>query len=134
MTRARRVTRARLIYRPVGESGDPWPDWVRQLKHSSGVYAIRSRRRHIPLYVGESHRKRLYDTLTRHFQSWSGPKAGPTYDRSRVEVAIRLTRTDNRADTPPAVREQDRLIRRLRPRDNRQIKDTDPALTGETPF
>jgi len=56
-----------LTYRPVGRSGDPYPAWVRRLKGKSGVYVIR--RDGEPLYVGESHSNRLYETLTRHFQT-----------------------------------------------------------------
>ena len=56
-----------LTYRPVGRSGDPYPAWVRALKGKSGVYVIRQGGE--PVYVGESHSARLYETMTRHFQS-----------------------------------------------------------------
>lgn len=62
---------AALVFRPVGASGDPYPDWVRDLDGKSGVYVIRERRGESAeiVYVGESHTDRLYDTLTRHFQT-----------------------------------------------------------------
>jgi hypothetical protein len=119
---------ARLVYRPVGGGyGDPYPEWLRQLKGVSGVYVIRERDRDgtpVVVYVGESHSDRLYDTLTRHFQDWrryksfwsgqyaEGHDPGLTYDRSRVEVAVKVT------SPSVAVDEEARLIRRLAPRDN----------------
>lgn len=57
-----------LHYRPVGARGEPYPQWVRDLKGKSGVYLIRDASTHELLYVGSSTR-RLYDTLTRHLQS-----------------------------------------------------------------
>lgn len=56
-----------LSYRPVGGRGEPYPEWVRALKGKSGVYVIRERGEVV--YVGESHAGRLYETLTRHFQT-----------------------------------------------------------------
>ena len=62
--------------------------------------------------------------MTRHFQTWrrykgfwagqyaEGHDPGLTYPRDGVEVAIRVTRSDNSLD------EEARLIHRLRPRDN----------------
>jgi hypothetical protein len=111
-----------LTYRPVGRTGEPYPDWVRRLKGKSGVYVIRQAGE--PVYVGESHSARLYDTLTRHFQTWrrwkgfwrgqyaEGHDPGLTYKRDSVEVAARLTSPEAALD------EEARLIRRLRPRDN----------------
>jgi hypothetical protein len=110
-------------YRPVGARGEPYPQWVRDLKGKSGVYLIRDASTHELLYVGSSTR-RLYDTLTRHFQSWrrwktfwkdqyaQGHDPGLTYDRDSVEVAVRITRANEALD------EEARLIHRLRPRDN----------------
>jgi hypothetical protein len=63
---------AGLTYRPIGETGTPYPNWVRSLKGKSGVYVIRELKRDGSseiVYVGESHAGRLYNTLTRHFQS-----------------------------------------------------------------
>jgi hypothetical protein len=112
-----------FTYRPVGESGDAYPDWVRDLKGKAGVYVIRDADSHEIVYVGSS-AGRLYDTLTRHFQVWrrwkgfwrgqyaEGHDPGLTYPRDSVEVAVRLT-------TPSAsLDEETRLIRRLKPRDN----------------
>jgi hypothetical protein len=63
---------AALKYRPVGASGEPYPDWVRELDGKSGVYIIREIQDDgtpVTVYVGESHAGRLYQTLTRHFQT-----------------------------------------------------------------
>lgn len=119
---------AGLTYRPIGETGAPYPEWIRALKGKSGVYVIRETKRDGSsqiVYVGESHRGRLYNTLTRHFASWrrskkfwsgqyggQGHDPGLTYPRNRVTVAVRVL--------PPerAIDEEARLIARLRPRDN----------------
>jgi hypothetical protein len=116
-----------LIYRPVGDRGEPYPDWVRALNGKSGVYVIREVAddgTRETVYVGDSHTNRLYNTLTRHFAVWrrwkfywrgqygEGHDPGLTYDRSRVEVAARVTSPDVALD------EEARLIRRLKPRDN----------------
>ena len=75
------------------------------------------------LYVGSS-AGRLYDTLTRHFQTWrrwkgfwkgqyaEGHDPGLTYPRDSVEVAVRVTSPAKSLD------EEMRLIARLKPRDN----------------
>jgi hypothetical protein len=63
---------AALKYRPIGGTGEPYPAWVRALRGKSGVYVIREQQRDgsVPIvYVGESHTRRLYQTLTRHFQT-----------------------------------------------------------------
>jgi len=57
-----------FVYRPVGERGEDYPEWLRNLRGSSGVYVIRDARTSEVLYVGESHSGRVYETLTRHFQ------------------------------------------------------------------
>ena len=67
-----RLRNASLSYRPIGRSGDRYPDWIRALRGKSGVYIIRERQRDGSspvVYVGESHAGRLYQTLTRHFQT-----------------------------------------------------------------
>ena len=62
---------------------------LRALNGKSGVYVIRE-----PgffgevLYCGESHTGRLYATLLRHFQHWTGKTAGATFAASKVEVAV----------------------------------------------
>ncbi len=113
-----------LVYRPVGERGEPYPDWLRALRGSSGVYVIRDRATREVVYVGESSTGRLYETLTRHFQEWrrwkgfwrgqyaEGHDPGLTYPRASAEVAVRVTAPADALD------EEARLIRRLRPRDN----------------
>ena len=114
---------AGLVYRPLGDSGAPYPEWVRALKGEAGVYVIREIASHEIVYVGSSAGS-LYNTLTRHFQRWrrykgfwrgqyaEGHDPGLTYDRDSVEVAIRLT-------SPAASLEEEmRLIARLKPRDN----------------
>ena len=135
---------AALRYRPVGASGEPYPDWVRELDGQSGVYIIREIQRdgsHVTVYVGESHTGRLYQTLTRHFQTWRRAKKfwagqysgslshdpGLTYDRDRVTVAVRVLPPDR------ALAEEARLIARLRPRDN-LLGQPDDDLDEAVPF
>ncbi len=129
---------ASLVYRPVGSTGEAYPDWVRALKGKSGVYVIREVRGNGEaeiVYVGQSSANKLYETLTRHLQTWRRWKGfwrgqysehdpGLTYDRDRVEVAVRIT-------TPAAALDEEaRLIRRLRPRDN----IIGQAVEEEVPF
>ena len=128
---------AGFTYRPVGVSGDRYPDWVRALKGRAGVYVIRDAKTREIVYVGSS-AGRLYDTLTRHFQTWrrykgfwrgqygEGHDPGLTYPRDAVEVAVRLTSPSKSLD------EEMRLIARLKPRDN-LIGQTQPA-EEEVPF
>jgi hypothetical protein len=128
---------AGLTYRPIGDTGAPYPEWVRALKGKSGVYVIRETKRDGSseiVYVGESHTDRLYQTLTRHFQSWrrskkfwtgqyggQGHDPGLTYPRSRVMVAARVMSPQRALD------EEARLIARLRPRDNLLGQPADDA-------
>jgi len=125
-------------YRPLGDRGEPYPEWVRALKGKAGVYIIRDAETHECLYVGSS-AGRLYDTLTRHFQRWrrwkgfwkgqygEGADPGLTYPRADVEVAVRLTSPGDALD------EEMRTIARLRPRDN-QIGQPDVATDETVPF
>ena len=130
---------ASLIYRPLGASSTAYPAWVRALKGHSGVYVIRELARDGTteiVYVGESHTNRLYETLTRHFQTWrrwkgywkgqyaEGHDPGLTYARDRVEVATRIT------SPLAALDEEARLIARLLPRDNLRGQPTD----SDVPF
>ncbi|MBE7450539.1 MAG: hypothetical protein HS111_17060 [Kofleriaceae bacterium] len=115
---------ASLTYRPIGDRGEPYPTWIRDLRGESGVYVIRDRATREILYVGESHTSKLYETLTRHFATWrrykgfwrgqyaEGHDPGLTYPRNAVEVAARITTAAR------AIDEEERLIRRLSPRDN----------------
>jgi hypothetical protein len=117
---------AGFTYRRIGASGEPYPEWVRALKSKAGVYVIREldgRGNAEIAYVGSS-RTQLYATLTRHFQFWrrhkgfwrgqygEGHDPGLTYERDRVEVAVRITSPSKALD------EEYRLIRLLKPRDN----------------
>jgi hypothetical protein len=114
---------AGFVYRPVGASGEAYPDWVRALQGKAGVYVIRETETREVVYVGSSSTQ-LYSTLTRHFQTWrrwkgfwrgqygEGHDPGLTYPRDSVEVAVRLTAPSKALD------EEMRLIRRLKPRDN----------------
>lgn len=114
---------AGFLYRPVGAPGDAYPEWVRALKGKAGVYVIRDADSREIVYVGSS-AGRLYDTLTRHFQTWrrwkgfwkgqygEGHDPGLTYPRDSVEVAVRITSPAKSLD------EEMRLIARLKPRDN----------------
>jgi hypothetical protein len=127
---------AALTYRSIGSSGEPYPDWIRALKGKAGVYVIRNLATREVVYVGSS-TGRLYDTLTRHFQTWrrhkgfwrgqygEGHDPGLTYDRDSVEVAIRVTSASKCLD------DEMRLIARLRPRDNLIGQ---PELAEEAPF
>jgi hypothetical protein len=112
-----------FVYRAIGAHAEPYPEWVRALKEKAGVYVIRDAESREILYVGSS-AGRLYDTLTRHFQTWrrwkgfwkgqygEGHDPGLTYARDSVEVAVRLTSPAKSLD------EEMRLIARLKPRDN----------------
>lgn len=126
-----------MNWRELGAGGEPYPAWLRALKGKSGVYAIRHRGLIFTtiVYVGESHTRNLYGTLTRHFQSWSRGKKfwrgqyvpeqtdpGHTYDRNSSEVAIEVCSSSR------AVEIQERWIRRLKPRDNRA------GVLEEAPF
>jgi hypothetical protein len=129
---------AMSAYRPVGDRGEPYPEWVRALRGKAGVYVIRDASTHECLYVGSSSTQ-LYDTLTRHLQTWrrykgfwrgqyaEGADPGLTYPRGDVEVAVRLTSPSEALDT------EMRLIARLRPRDN-QIGQPDTAADEAIPF
>jgi hypothetical protein len=137
-TRARRAgaepdadTRnASLRYRPVGESGEPYPDEAQ----ADGSTEI--------VYVGQSSTGRLYQTLTRHLQSWRRAKRfwsgqftgsqshdpGLTYDRARISVAVRVVPAARALD------EEARLIARLRPRDNLIGQPPDAEADEAVPF
>jgi hypothetical protein len=129
---------SRSAWRPVGNVGDDYPDWMRELVRASGVYAIRvsdfTERRVV--YVGESHSGHLAKTIVRHFQAWTrgkgwwsgmfgtGADPGRTYDRNDCEVCVRT------CEASQAIALQDKWIRQLRPRDN--ILNAPPA--EEVPF
>jgi excinuclease UvrABC nuclease subunit len=104
---------SRLVYRDPCDAADRsrWAPWLRELRHQSGCYVIRSKKTREILYVGESHTGQLYDTITRHFQSWI--RFGrDEYNRNAVELATRIV------PAPSAYAHQVRLIKTLRPKDN----------------
>ena len=125
---------ARLTFRPPWVDGAS-PAWLTSLRNMAGAYIIRPRGGGRALYVGSSGGRlsvrkgrkayyssgKLYDTITRHFRSWSGDTAGKTYDRSSVEVAI-VTCPPRSA---PAV--ERRLMRQWNPRDNDYRMTDEPA-------
>jgi excinuclease UvrABC nuclease subunit len=100
-----------MNFRPVVE-GRSYADWIGQYRDKSGVYLIRAKDGGEILYIGESHSDTLTRTLTRHFNKWTGPTAGPTYARSKVEVAVIKTRKER------ALEYQNALIEEHRPKDN----------------
>jgi hypothetical protein len=139
------VRNAALKYRPVGGSGESYPDWVRALDGKSGVYILRETQDDgttETVYVGESHTGRLYQTLTRHFQTWRRAKKfwtgqytgsqshdpGVTYDRERIIAAVRVL------PAARALEEEARLIARLRPRDNLIGQPVDEDQDEVIPF
>lgn len=87
--------------------------WVRELAGKSGVYIIREKGFWGSIvYIGESHTGRLKATLLRHFQHWTGKTKGPTFARSKVEIAVFKTRKEN------AVELQNALIEEHKPKLN----------------
>ena len=139
------VRNSALKYRPVGASGEPYPDWIRMLDGKSGVYIFREIQDDgtaETVYVGESHTGRLYQTLTRHFQTWRRAKKfwtgqytgsqshdpGLTYDRERITAAVRVL------PAAQALAEEARLIARLRPRDNLLGQPVDDDQNEAIPF
>jgi len=140
-----RLRNASLSYLSIGRSGERYPDWLRALRGKSGVYIIREQQRdgsNPVVYIGESHADRLYHTLTRHFQTWRRHKKfwsgqytgsqshdpGLTYQRARCTVAVRVLPADR------ALREEARLIARLRPRDNLVGQPAEVADDEAVPF
>ena len=122
-------------YRELGSEGEAWPDWLRATRDACGVYVIKQAGKVV--YVGSS-RKRLYDTVTRHFQRWArnkkwwsgaygaGHDPGMTYQRARCTVAIRLVACGDETEV------EAQLIERLRPRDN--LVERPDGSEEEIPF
>ena len=108
-----------LEFRKV-KAGRQIAEWVKELKGKSGVYVIREKAHPIikflemaeVLYIGESHTGRLYTTLLRHFQRWTGKTAGATFAESKVEVAI------VRCPANRALNLQNSMIEEFRPKLN----------------
>lgn len=87
------------------------------MKGRSGCYLIREKNGFLffngdVVYIGESHTNRLYSTLLRHFQHWTGKTAGATFAVSKVEVAV------VRCPANRALNLQNALIEEYRPRLN----------------
>ncbi len=103
-----------LLYRLPCDGQGRFLPWLNDLRNQSGAYVIREAGSRRCLYCGESHTGNLAKTLKRHFHPWrdTPDRQHHTYDRRRVQVAIRLT------PPPSAIGAQDNLIRRLEPRDN----------------
>ncbi len=103
-----------MTFRSIS-TGRGFLPWLKaETKGKSGAYLIRDSGFFGGeiVYVGESHTGRLFQTITRHFQRWKGKTAGPTYPRSKVQVAI------VRCPAKQAVDLQDNLIAEFRPKDN----------------
>lgn len=108
-------------FSPIGH-GRGYHPFLRTLANQSGVYVIFANNDNgKPLYVGESHTNRLYDTITRHFRSWridprndaqGRRRGGTTYDRARVTLSVAITAPQDAAAAQFA------LIQVLNPRDN----------------
>lgn len=137
----------RLNYIPVRDPKAPHrfhPD-IRKLyrEKAFGVYVIKTKRKNgRPQYVGESSGKepregaprvtsegRLYHTVTRHFQSWTGPQSRQSFDPMTHEIAIIKTRSG-----AAAIRLQDRLIGKLDPVHNLDEQQAPEAPQDEVPF
>lgn len=131
-------------WRSLGRSGERYPEWLQQLRKSSGVYAIREIGffSNPVLYVGESHSGRLLKTISRHFAIWGRAKEwwkgvfsatdpGRTYERSACEVCV-LVLAEGPCSKAAAVRAQNNWIRELEPRDN--IQGTDEAPSGPVDY
>lgn len=109
-----------MTFKEVGKSGERYPQWVLDLAGKSGAYLIKVDG--VLAYIGESHTGSLYETSTRHFQRWTRSKAqdreyskhdpGLTYPRGRCTMAAVICHKDK------AIALQDRLIAKMKPRDN----------------
>lgn len=132
-----------MNFRSIGVDGEPWPQWIRELRHASGAYAFKQHGHDGKVvYVGSSE-GRLYDTITRHFQQWKrkkqwwkgmrgeGHDPGMVYSRARHCVAIVIT---SKGQAKVA---EGNLIEKLRPVDN-LVKDPAGVRHGrdddEIPF
>ena len=104
-----------LNYRsPLDADGRRFAPWLLDLLNGNGCYAVRDRETHRCLYVGMSKSSCLSKTIRRHFHRWRDDAGRKhfTYDRRRVQIAVRLCPPDA---VPGAERN---LIARLNPRDN----------------
>ncbi len=101
---------------PMHSTMNGWASWLSILRNQclQGFYLIRDSRTHEVLYVGQSLSTRFYEALVRHFYSWEGPGAGPTYDPTLIEIAV-VPATSEIARDPYY---RFRLIQRFNPADN----------------
>lgn len=134
---SRPAPRHSLTWHEIGKDGDPWPEWLRTTyKSQCGVYAIKEHGKVV--YVGSS-RKRLYDTVTRHFQTWRRQKnfwkgmggqhhdPGMTYKRASCQIAVYTVACGSELE------EEARLIKKFKPRDNLQVNPDGEELEN-APF
>ena len=122
---------AGFVYRPIGASGEAYPDWIRALKGQGRRLRHPRRDTREIVYVGSS-AGRLYDTLTRHFQTWrrwkgfwrgqygEGHDPGLTYpatpSRSPFASRRRASRSTRRCGSSRALKPRDNLIGQPEPR------------------
>ena len=100
--------------------GNKYHPFLRRARGMSGVYAfwemVTFERKGVMdilpqiVYIGESHTRRLYETITRHFRRWDGRAA--QYAREDMLVAFIITGSDE------AVTRQYAEIQIHHPRDN----------------
>lgn len=125
----RRSTRpSRSVWRRVLDPKNPkrYAAWLRKLRNKNGAYAFRDVDGGV-LYVGESHSKKLYGTITRHFQHWTGPTAGIKSDPRFIECRVKVTRFGR-----TAVNLQNLWIKRYDPLLNTQGKVRDDDLAPDS--
>lgn len=114
-------------YREVGEFGDPYAPWMRDLRGERGVYVIRYIDGGEIAWVGHS-TSDLRKTITRHFQAWGResrsehanydyPRAG-TYERDEMEVAVAVA--DDATPNDDVYAAETLLVCDLQPVDNTQ--------------
>src|SRR5690242_14068015 len=111
-----------LNYSPVADARGRLLKWLNQFRKRSGVYVIRKPGLlfQTVLYVGESHTNNLKKTILRHFQKWTGKTAGPTYARTKVELAVISCKSEE------AVELQNKVIGQLNPQDNIKGESENP--------
>src|ERR1700690_3161898 len=77
------------------DRGRGFAPWVGELRGRNGIYLIRDAKTHEGYYIGESHTRRLFETLPPHLYSGSGFGSGPSYNSERVEVAVLETSAED---------------------------------------
>ncbi len=107
-------------------------------KAVSGVSAILDAGSREYLYIGESHSGRLFDTLTRHFRTWTPPRGAGEYANSRRQGGMTYDRRDVlvcwvETDDDDAEDLQFDEIERLQPEDNLVGNTDDGELDDDFP-